>query len=163
MATKKIGKEKAAFLKTILYKIQMRYSLISYMQPKTPKAAEKIKPFSKSSVILREPWADSFQRKKGAKACSQANSCSEEEGGRKTKCRSNITRPTTMYFERWGSLAPPPGKAGFLKNILALLFLMQILYLNSTKACKVWRSGVLACKKPECFLLSGPLPVPFSD
>jgi hypothetical protein len=28
---------------------------------------------------------------------------------------------TTMYFKRWGLLAPPPGKVSFLKNILALL------------------------------------------
>jgi hypothetical protein len=30
--------------------------------------------------------------------------------------------PTSMYFERWGLLAPPPGKASFLKNLPALLF-----------------------------------------
>jgi len=31
--------------------------------------------------------------------------------------------PTTMYLERWGLLASPPGKASFSKNPLAQLFL----------------------------------------
>ncbi len=70
------------------------------MELKTPTAAENGMPLSRSPAILQKPRADSFQRKKEAKACSQANSCSEEEGRRKTKCRSNITGPTTMYFER---------------------------------------------------------------
>ena len=54
-----------------------------------------------------------------------------------------------MYFERWGLLAPPPGKVNSPKNRPALLF-PQGYYStmrreNTTSGVR--RAGVQACKK----------------
>jgi len=58
-----------------------------------------------------------------------------------------------MYFERWGLLAPPPGKASLPKILLAQLFLYEYYapsdqeVTNSGVRC----AGVLACKKLSLF------------
>jgi len=57
--------------------------------------------------------------------------------------------PTTMYFERWGLLAPPPEKASFEKDLPALLSPQR--YYNTTTrgvpAQAFRRSGVQETKQ----------------
>jgi hypothetical protein len=63
-----------------------------------------------------------------------------------------------MYFERWGLLAPPPGKASFEKDLLALLSLRQ--YYTSPIASvqhAAFRHAGVQETKPKWSLLSGPL------
>jgi len=58
-------------------------------------------------------------------------------------------QPTTaMYFERWGLLAPPPGKVSTPKNLLALLSLLAILYLAN---CRRATCGVQACWRARSY------------
>jgi len=49
-----------------------------------------------------------------------------------------------MYFKRWGLLAPPPEKASFPKNLLALLFLQEYYTspITSVQHAAFWRAGV---------------------
>jgi hypothetical protein len=48
--------------------------------------------------------------------------------------------PTRMYFERWGLLAPPPGKARF-EGYISLLSHMGTI----PQRCVICNLGVLAC------------------
>jgi hypothetical protein len=54
-----------------------------------------------------------------------------------------------MYLERWGLLAPPPEKSEPLKNLPALLFPTETLYLTN---CQRATCGVQACWRARSYL-----------
>src|SRR5258708_35830551 len=55
-------------------------------------------------------------------------------------------RPTRMYFERWGLLTPPSGKADVLEGYVSLLSHTDTIP-RAYEACNNRHTGVLACKK----------------
>ena len=61
-----------------------------------------------------------------------------------------------MYFKRWGLLAPPPGKASFLKDLPALLSPYKYYASNGQEVTSygVRSAGVQACKKLPVTTLS---------
>jgi len=80
------------------------------------------------------------ERKKDAESIPQAGSNREDHGVCSQKRGSYWNEdPTTMYFKRWGSLAPPPERQ--------LLPFVSPKYSTITGGVQYRRSGVLACKK----------------
>lgn len=116
-----------------------------------PKLLRKKTPLSRNSAILLKQEANSSQRKKGAlKRTPKLISAAKRKERIQTTCRGNITGPTRMYLERWGSLAPPLGKVSFPK-ICLLCFPPQRYSSTTVKGVQDWRAGVQACKKLSLF------------
>src|SRR5262249_40091527 len=109
---------KAQSLKMVPCKIQLRSYLTRCMQLKTPKLLKKRSLPQEAQLYPKNYKLTSPQGTKELKYAPKLILAVNRKRRTQTTYRGNITGPTRMYFKRWGSLAPPPGKVSFPKICL---------------------------------------------